>query len=168
MKRLLFLLDDVDDAEAAFREVTKVTSPGDKVVVLAVVGQPSNRIVGSRPQVTPNFYVPPQGLAAPRTGTEMPAYETDEDVQARVSGDVLAKLSGPTAILKEHGLDAFCRVIVRDEPGEAVDSWARDEQPTHVAVMKSAWKRLRQRLRHDGEEATVLEGDIAPVIALPQ
>jgi len=168
MKRLLFLLDDVDDAERAFRAVTKVTEPGDRVAVLAVVGQPGNLIVGSRPQVTTNFYVPPQGLAAPRTGTEAPAYETDEDVQARVSGEVLEKLAGPTEILRQHGLDAFCRVIVRDEPGGAVDAWARDEQPTQVAVMKGAWRRLRRALRHDGGRSALLEGDIAPVMALPK
>jgi hypothetical protein len=168
MKRVLLLLDGVHNANRAFSEVVKLCEAGDGVIALAVVDQPEPEIIGMRPpsEEEPNTLTAGTGSFAPRMGDDVPEFETSDDVQARVSDEVLGELNPYTSALQQRGIDAFARVVVRDVPGEAIAEWAREEQPTHVAVLASSFERLNSALGK-GDETDVLSGRLAPLEILP-
>jgi Universal stress protein family len=168
MKRVLLLLDGVHNANRAFSEVAKLCEAGDGIIALAVVKQPEAEIVGMEPppEEEPNTLTAGTGSFAPRMGDDVPVFETSDEVQARVSDEVLGELNPYTSALQQRGIDAFARVIVRDVPGEAIADWAREEQPTHVAVLASSFEHLTGALGQ-GDETDVLNGRLAPLEILP-
>jgi nucleotide-binding universal stress UspA family protein len=167
MKRVLLLLDGTHNANRAFSEVAKLCETGDGVIALAVVDQPEPEIIGMQPpSEEPNTSTAGTGSFGPSIGDDVPVLETSDDVRARVSGEVLGELNPYTNALQQRGIDAFARVIVRDVPGEAIVEWARDEQPTHVAVLATSFERLNESLS-EGDETDVLNGRLAPVEILP-
>jgi hypothetical protein len=168
MKRVLLLLDGVHNANRAFSEVAKLCEAGDGIIALAVVKQPDPEVVGMEPppEEEPNTLTAGTGSFAPRMGDDVPILETSDEVQARVSDEVLGELNPYTSALQQRGIDAFARVIVRNVPGEAIADWAREEQPTHVAVLASSFEHLNTALGQ-GDETDVLNGRLAPLEILP-
>jgi nucleotide-binding universal stress UspA family protein len=165
MKRVVLLMEGTHHADKAFKEVGKLCESGDKVVVLCVVKEPNREIVGSHDQVTLNTYTAGTGSLGPRTGMDIPIYETEDDLQDRVSDEVIERLDREAASARKQGIEVFNRVIVRNLPGEEMAEWAREERPSHIAMLKSSSKHLAEFLGR-GDEVHVLDGTLAPVVQL--
>jgi hypothetical protein len=97
---------------------------------------------------------------------DIPTYETEDDLQDRVSDEVIQRLDREAASARKQGIEVFNRVIVRNLPGEEMAEWAREEQPSHIAMLRSSSKHIGQLLGR-GDEVHVLDGTLAPVVQLP-
>jgi len=166
MKRVVLFIEGTHHADKAFKQVAKFCEPGDEVVVLCVVKEPHREIVGSHDQITLNTYTAGTGSLGPRTGMDIPTYETEDDLQDRVSDEVIQRLDREAASARKEGIEVFNRVIVRNLPGEEMAEWAREERPSHIAMLKSSSKHLSELLGR-GDEVHVFDGTLAPVVLLP-
>jgi hypothetical protein len=166
MKRILLILDGTDGLDNAMAEVKHLCDPNDKLTVLAVAETPSREIIGSMPpRVEPEPYTAHTAGVAASTGSDVPIFEEEDEVERRIAGELRDRLDERLTGM-QNGIAVWTQAIVRDKPATAVADYVRVSDFAEVAVSRGSLSRLHELLTDDaGQDA--LDGTLAPVIVLP-
>jgi hypothetical protein len=166
MKRILLILDGTDRLDTAMNEVKHLCDPHDKLTVLAVAETPPRELIGSTPPRTePEPYTAHTAGIAASTGSDVPVFEDEDDVERRIAGELRDTLDESLTGM-QNGIAVWTQAIVRDKPATAVAEYVRASDFAEVAVPRRSLSRLHELLTDDaGQDA--LDGSLAPVIVLP-
>ena len=139
--RVLVPVDGIEDAEAAIRGLPNVLEPGDEVVLLAVSEEPDEELIGSRPaDVIPgNPYIGPAGATAPVQPNDVPVFLSSDEIMERDGRDLKEALEARAASLRALGMDVRVDSVFSDKRADAVRNYARDIDPTNIAVTQHTY-----------------------------
>jgi nucleotide-binding universal stress UspA family protein len=166
--RTLLILDGTNLVDEALTDARVLCDPGDKLTILAVAEKPPGELIGSRP--SPVAMDPYTGGTVGGVGThggsDVPVFESDDDTEARVAGELRDRLDEHLAEFEEDEVELWTQAIVRDAPGEAVAAYVRSSDVARIVLPRSSLTRL-QKLLEGSDGKDTLQGRLAPVIVLP-
>ena len=166
--RTLLILDGTNLVEEALLDAKLLCDPGDKLTVLAVAEKPPGEMIGSQPSpVAMDPYTGGTvGGAGTRGGADVPVFESTDNTEARVAGELRDRLDEHLAEFEDDEVELWTQAIVRDAPGEAVAAYVRSSDVARIVLPRSSLTRLQKLLEgSDGQDT--LRGRLAPVIVLP-
>ena len=166
--RTLLLIDGTNLVEEALLDARLLCDPGDKLTILAVAEKPPAELTGSKPSpvAMDTFRGGTVGGVGNHGGSDVPVFESDEDTEARVAGELRDRLDEHLAEFEDEEVELWTQAIVRDAPGEAVAAYVRSSDVARIVLPRSSLTRLQKLLEgSDGQDT--LRGRLAPVIVLP-
>jgi nucleotide-binding universal stress UspA family protein len=162
MKKVLVPLDGSEASEKALAFLHQVCAKNDAIVLFSVEKPKYPVKTGD----SPGRQIPatePFGLVTPEVPVLSESEEKSFASQIGETKDYVERLAAP---LREAGFNVSTVVWLDDHADEAIIRFARDFQPTFIALSRST--RLQPSERLFGSVTTrVVESNVAPILVVP-
>lgn len=126
-KQILIPVDGMDDARTAISAIPQVCRSGDECVILAVLEEPEQELIGSTPtHVIPDPYTGAAGSEGVRVPNDAPVFAPREEVREATARDVTETILQLTQPLRDGGIEVRAEALFSEDPALAVLDYAGD------------------------------------------
>ena len=156
-KQVLIPVDGLDDARTATGAIPQVCESGDECIILAVLEEPEQELVGSTPtHVMPEPYTGAGGSEGPRAPNDAPVFAPREEMREVKARDITESIQQLTQPLRDGGIKVRAETVFSETPAKAVLDYAGDVD-AQIMVTRHFQETLTKE--DDSERfATVLPG----------
>jgi nucleotide-binding universal stress UspA family protein len=156
-KQVLIPVDGLDDARTATGAIPQVCESGDECIILAVLEEPEQELIGSTPtHVIPEPYTGAGGSEGPRAPNDAPVFAPREEMREATARDITESIQKLTQPLRDGGINVRAETVFSEAPAKAVLDYA-DDIDAQIMVTRHFQETLTQE--DDSERfATVLPG----------
>ena len=156
-KQVLIPVDGPDDARTAIGAIPQVCESGDECIILAVLEEPAQELIGSTPaHVIPEPYTGAGGSEGPRAPNDAPVFMPREEAREARARDITELIQKVTQPLRDGGIKVRAETVFSEEPAKAVLDYAGDVD-AQIMVTRHFQETLTKE--DDSERfATVLPG----------